>query len=263
MDHLWRCSHCSQWISEEEPICPFCDDPLDTYEDGASFVTPIKRQKTTIDVVSDSDGEDLYASGSDSEPFSDFLMKWSCGTCRAVYDVAIPDCPDCENDVEVATPLSLTRAKSCGSDSDLASGQIEDTINKTERIVESLTRCYETAFANACEAVVYGDDSKKRSRPSAAKELCRSVVLCKPGVAHMSQRGGVQLGSGWACGYRNIQMLCSSLLGEPAFKAALFGGCGFIPEIPFIQAWIQRAWRRGKCRFLVCVLFPSVRVTVL
>lgn len=34
-----------------------------------------------------------------------------------------------------------------------------------------------------------------------------------------------------SCGYRNLQMLASSLLPDPAFRGALFGGCGFVPQV--------------------------------
>jgi hypothetical protein len=28
-------------------------------------------------------------------------------------------------------------------------------------------------------------------------------------------------------------------------KAALFGGCGFVPDIPSLQAWLECAWAAG------------------
>jgi hypothetical protein len=59
---------------------------------------------------------------------------------------------------------------------------------------------------------------------------------------HISQHSEKFL---WSCGYRNIQMLASSLMTDPTYKAVLFGGCGFIPDIPSIQMWIERAWRLG------------------
>jgi hypothetical protein len=45
--------------------------------------------------------------------------------------------------------------------------------------------------------------------------------------------GSGQADSGWGCGYRNIQMQASHQLmrGDPAVRAALFGGCGFVPDV--------------------------------
>eukprot|EP01036_Dinobryon_divergens_P046634 gene46634-62379_t len=33
-------------------------------------------------------------------------------------------------------------------------------------------------------------------------------------------------GSQWSCGYRNIQMLCHSLIKIPCYRARMFGGVG-------------------------------------
>lgn len=45
--------------------------------------------------------------------------------------------------------------------------------------------------------------------------------------------GKQQIDDGWGCGYRNIQMQVSHQLmrGDPAVKQALFGGCGFVPDV--------------------------------
>ncbi|CAN1170927.1 Zinc finger-containing ubiquitin peptidase 1 [Linum perenne] len=52
--------------------------------------------------------------------------------------------------------------------------------------------------------------------------------------------------SGWGCGYRNIQMLASHLLSSREdTRKVLFGGCGFVPDIPFLQGWIEMAWKEG------------------
>ena len=57
---------------------------------------------------------------------------------------------------------------------------------------------------------------------------------------------GVEDGSDhWSCGYRNIQMICASLLGSPELAPALFGGLGFVPRIGDLQGWIEHAWEQG------------------
>ncbi|CAG4951342.1 unnamed protein product [Colias eurytheme] len=54
---------------------------------------------------------------------------------------------------------------------------------------------------------------------------------------------------GWGCGYRNMQMVLSSLVRHPAYSARLSGlwereGDG-VPSIPALQRLVERAWARG------------------
>jgi hypothetical protein len=51
--------------------------------------------------------------------------------------------------------------------------------------------------------------------------------------------GSGQADSGWGCGYRNIQMQASHQLmrGDAAVRAALFGGCGFVPSVGEKMFW--------------------------
>jgi hypothetical protein len=57
--------------------------------------------------------------------------------------------------------------------------------------------------------------------------------------------GNGQADSGWGCGYRNIQMQISHQLmrGDAAVRHALFGGCGYVPDIGELLAtsscWLQ------------------------
>lgn len=51
---------------------------------------------------------------------------------------------------------------------------------------------------------------------------------------------------GWGCGWRNIQMMSSHLLAHrPEAREVLFGGAGFVPDIPFLQRWLEIAWGKG------------------
>ncbi|KAJ7965190.1 Zinc finger with UFM1-specific peptidase domain protein [Quillaja saponaria] len=51
---------------------------------------------------------------------------------------------------------------------------------------------------------------------------------------------------GWGCGWRNIQMLSSHLLVQrQEVREVLFGGSGFVPDIPSLQRWLEIAWERG------------------
>ncbi|CAM9167695.1 unnamed protein product, partial [Hapterophycus canaliculatus] len=67
--------------------------------------------------------------------------------------------------------------------------------------------------------------------------------LCDRRTVHCTQRG--LRGSGFSCGYRNIQMLCSALMEWPEYRRVLFGGSGCIPGIALLQCWIERAWADG------------------
>ncbi|XP_027338412.1 zinc finger-containing ubiquitin peptidase 1-like [Abrus precatorius] len=52
--------------------------------------------------------------------------------------------------------------------------------------------------------------------------------------------------AGWGCGWRNIQMLSSHLqVQRPEARKALFGGSGFVPDIPSLQRWVEIAWEKG------------------
>eukprot|EP00054_Salpingoeca_dolichothecata_P025060 m.172920 g.172920 ORF g.172920 m.172920 type:complete len:738 (+) comp25229_c0_seq2:30-2243(+) len=56
----------------------------------------------------------------------------------------------------------------------------------------------------------------------------------------------------WACGYRNIQILCSSLMRKEEYRNVLFQNCGFegtkphgVPTVPCLQHCIEAAWEAG------------------
>jgi hypothetical protein len=49
----------------------------------------------------------------------------------------------------------------------------------------------------------------------------------------------------WSCGYRNIQMLTSSLLHIQEYRSVLFDGSGKIPTVPELQLLIENAWKSG------------------
>jgi hypothetical protein len=67
--------------------------------------------------------------------------------------------------------------------------------------------------------------------------------IASPSCIHYSQSGSY--GAAWSCGYRNIQMLGSCLMGVPEFREILFAGNGIVPPIYHIQQFIEQAWRAG------------------
>ena len=145
----------------------------------------------------------------------------------------------------LARLMALPLDKRC-SVVDLLQCQLVDTGCGTS-VMKSLARCFK---ASGCLVVTCDTSLGRASRET-------EVALCSSPVAHFSQRGSVEDGSGWACGYRNLQMLVWSLLGsDPAFHghygARLFGGCGFVPQLHFLQAWLDTAWALGTRLLLRC-----------
>ncbi|XP_075410745.1 zinc finger-containing ubiquitin peptidase 1 [Tenrec ecaudatus] len=93
---------------------------------------------------------------------------------------------------------------------------IDDGRTRTSGIIEALQRYYQNAAAEV-----------------------RQVWL-SAGVDHFHSSLGDK---GWGCGYRNFQMLLSSLLQNDAFDDCLRGMS--IPCIPKIQTMIEDAWKEG------------------
>eukprot|EP01103_Thecamoeba_quadrilineata_P015131 TRINITY_DN468_c0_g1_i1.p1 TRINITY_DN468_c0_g1~~TRINITY_DN468_c0_g1_i1.p1 ORF type:complete len:395 (-),score=58.11 TRINITY_DN468_c0_g1_i1:790-1974(-) len=67
------------------------------------------------------------------------------------------------------------------------------------------------------------------------------VILCK-NFDHF----GYGLGdAGWGCGFRNAQVVLSSLLTRSSCCSVLFDGSAHIPTLPKLQKWLERAWAEG------------------
>lgn len=67
--------------------------------------------------------------------------------------------------------------------------------------------------------------------------------LCRPACDHMSS---TWLDQGWSCGYKNFQMLLSSLRHDPEYSTHLFGQNNQdIPSVSYLQNLIERAWSAG------------------
>lgn len=71
-----------------------------------------------------------------------------------------------------------------------------------------------------------------------------SVTILSGYVDHFQSLPSLDVG--WGCGWRNIQMLSSHLLARrQEARQVLFGGSGFVPDIAFLQRWLEIAWERG------------------
>uniref|UniRef100_A0A8D0HFP7 Zinc finger-containing ubiquitin peptidase 1 n=1 Tax=Sphenodon punctatus TaxID=8508 RepID=A0A8D0HFP7_SPHPU len=94
---------------------------------------------------------------------------------------------------------------------------LDDGKTKTSGVIEALYNYYQSEF----------------------KDLRR--VWLSTGVDHFSFSLGDR---GWGCGYRNFQMLLSSLLRNGTFNDCL-KGINAIPCIPKLQSLIEDAWKEG------------------
>lgn len=74
-------------------------------------------------------------------------------------------------------------------------------------------------------------------------ELGNSTCILSGSVIHFQSIESEDVG--WGCGWRNIQMLSSHLVMQrQEARQVLFGGSGFIPDIPSLQRWLEIAWER-------------------
>ena len=110
-----------------------------------------------------------------------------------------------------------------------------------------------------------GKTSAVFSRLSAA---CRRSVFAgkASGARYVLSRSAAHYeqsrsGRTWDCGYRNIQILTSSLMQEDDYATRLFNGCGFVPNIDGIQAQLEAAWAHGFDREGAMQLGHKVRGT--
>jgi hypothetical protein len=143
----------------------------------------------------------------------------------------------------------------------------------TDTLIDMLQKCFKASgsvMACASYAPPVSTTTAGGGGGGSGTDTSR-VVLCTSVVSHFSQRGTVDDGDGWACGYRNLQMLVSAcvhtdVVFEGGYGTRLFGGCGFIPQLPFLQSWLELAWQQGSslcsaCDRRICLrLFVSCRL---
>ncbi|KAM9666088.1 zinc finger-containing ubiquitin peptidase 1 isoform 1-T3 [Trichechus inunguis] len=103
--------------------------------------------------------------------------------------------------------------------------------------------------AEMMESLAVGIDDGKTKSSGIIEALHRYYQNAATDVRHVWLSAGVDhfhssLGDkGWGCGYRNFQMLLSSLLQNDAYDDCLKGMS--VPCIPKIQSMIEDAWKEG------------------
>jgi hypothetical protein len=143
------------------------------------------------------------------------------------------------------------RGAGCGHDADAkrtkgASGAHEapDAKNKAaENLEDCLKGLMISQMKETPTPVEEGIMPLLRRCLAASPEGARFVVVAGT-MEHYESKQDVDLG--WGCGWRNIQMLASYLISEdPDVRDSLFGGAGFVPDIPALQQWLEIAWAKG------------------
>ncbi|XP_064912794.1 zinc finger-containing ubiquitin peptidase 1 [Columba livia] len=109
---------------------------------------------------------------------------------------------------------------------------------------------YHKRKAEMMECLAFGIDDGKTKTSGVIEALCKYYqndnkdvrrVWLSTGVDHFHSSVGDR---GWGCGYRNFQMLLSSLLQNSLYNDCL-RDTTLIPSIPKIQSMIEDAWREG------------------
>ncbi|XP_040522593.1 zinc finger-containing ubiquitin peptidase 1 [Gallus gallus] len=109
---------------------------------------------------------------------------------------------------------------------------------------------YHKRKADMMECLAFGIDDGKTKTSGITEALCKYYqnenkdvrrVWLSAGVDHFHSSLGDK---GWGCGYRNFQMLLSSLLQNSLYNDCL-RDIALIPSIPKIQSMIEDAWKEG------------------
>jgi len=107
--------------------------------------------------------------------------------------------------------------------------------------------------ASMLSSLVEGEDSSKSKTADVIEALTSfyTSISSKKKLIYLSvpcDHYSADIGdSGWGCGYRNLQMLISSLLKHPLYceRIAEKIGKDAMPSIPMLQTLIERAWTDG------------------
>ncbi|XP_010113619.1 PREDICTED: zinc finger with UFM1-specific peptidase domain protein [Chlamydotis macqueenii] len=109
---------------------------------------------------------------------------------------------------------------------------------------------YHKRKADMMEYLAFGIEDEKTKTSGVIEALCKYYqnenkdvrrVWLSTGVDHFHSSLGDR---GWGCGYRNFQMILSSLLQNSLYNDCL-RDTTLIPSIPKIQSMIEDAWREG------------------
>lgn len=145
---------------------------------------------------------------------------------------------------ETNTSRSYDYEKSVGEASEISTSRSHDDVSSYRK------RCNEEKFSVLASLQLRGAFYRVEGGVMALLWKClesEGGKSCSIISGHVDHFQSIYLeDSGWGCGWRNIQMLSSHLLMQrQEAREVMFGGSGFVPDIPSLQRWLEIAWERG------------------
>lgn len=233
---------CLHLLTPSQYGCLMQDDDEDEEDDSGKTTDlnnarPLKRYKKDAAVTSSTISL-LGATG-------DTCLPIQCPSCTYINQnvplsslsstsTTVSVCEVCETPLILASELDPSSySSSSPSSSSSSTCSLTTSVWTASRIIQEQKEEMEDGTCGVMENL------HRISFPST-----HIIRLCSAPVIHYSQRSSDILHQ-WSCGWRNVQVLSSSLLQRPEFKQLLFGGCGYVPKTLYLQHWLERAWADG------------------
>ena len=199
------CGNCSFNNDSSATRCMVCDD-INSF--GQSYHNVTELATVTVKIKCPRCHVNL--------PVEGHVVSRSGGSNHSNNKSSVTECPTCDFDLTTGQEVGNFQNK-YRDNHDLISGSITEGL--IELIAQSLSR-------NESEDLYKSSINLQNLKYP--KKITIEYALCSP-CNHVSQRGSN--GYEWSCGYRNIQMLCYSLLNisnsDCDYKSLLFNGKGW------------------------------------
>lgn len=178
--------------------------------------------------------------------------NWSCPKCTFKNSILLPIC-------EICDALKDTPEES-NDITEPSASTTNLTVSQKNRSRDNLFQFNDDDIMSELKKIFIAESSKEKGGIGLFR-------LSSPLCNHFSQKGSH--GAKWSCGYRNIQMISSSLVQLPDYRwdlhsprssidshsnlsfhpfhprAVMFDGSGRVPSVSELQQWIERAWAAG------------------
>ena len=199
------CLNCSFNNSPSATQCMVCED-TDSFDQSYHNVQELTRD--TVKIKCPRCHVNLPVKGA--------VVGHYGGSNSGNYKSSVTECPTCDFDLTTGQQVGNFQNKG-RLDQNLISGSITEGL--IELIAQSLSK---NESEDLCKS------STNLQNLKYPKKITIEYALCSP-CNHVSQRGSN--GYEWSCGYRNIQMMCYSLLNisnsDCDYKSLLFNGKGW------------------------------------
>eukprot|EP01138_Halocafeteria_seosinensis_P011681 gb/GECG01011937.1/.p1 GENE.gb/GECG01011937.1/~~gb/GECG01011937.1/.p1 ORF type:complete len:444 (+),score=44.82 gb/GECG01011937.1/:1-1332(+) len=217
----------------------------------ADFIDLTKDHEEELRRVDPSSShQDASARGIEQEVTVSSGDTWACDNCGFINHVALPYCEQCAHQPQNGRATS-TSASTCSSASALGSSYGSqythggwNTSSDTDMEIVQASAAISTNWTKdsgivALLQMAYEQELKAKPKLWKSIRLCENVDHFTQSTSYLGPRDS------WSCGYRNIQILCSSLMQSEKYRPRLFDGTGKIPDVNGIQRYIQEAWLNG------------------